>query len=276
MARPAISLDHVLIGVEDLETASGALANLLGRAPSWRGRHPTYGTANVLFRLDNAYLELLAPDPNATTDTAWTGSLGRFLRERGGGLFSVALQTSDVGATVEAARGSGLRVEDPAEGEGIDLDTNARREWTNARIPPEATRGTRTFFIQHRSPAGALPMSEMTVSDRSLAVTDVLAASIESRDVRGARSMWRDVFGLPEAKDGEGWRYDLGNAALLLSDGLVEEDQPDRWALVVCRVGDPAGAAARLGVDYEEAEFWGRAGILATVAGASFFLTESL
>ena len=35
---------------------------LLGRGPSWHGRHPAFGTRNVLFRLANTYVELLAPD----------------------------------------------------------------------------------------------------------------------------------------------------------------------------------------------------------------------
>jgi catechol 2,3-dioxygenase-like lactoylglutathione lyase family enzyme len=101
---PDLSLDHVIIGVADLAAASASLTTVLGRTPSWRGRHPSYGTANVLYRLETAYLELLAPDPDATTTTAWTGSLGRFLNERGEGLFSVALQTTDVQATAAAAR----------------------------------------------------------------------------------------------------------------------------------------------------------------------------
>ena len=53
-------VDHIIIAVEDLEKASQDYALMLGRAPSWRGTHPDYGSANTLFRLDNCYLELLA------------------------------------------------------------------------------------------------------------------------------------------------------------------------------------------------------------------------
>lgn len=70
-----LSLDHVIIGVADLQSASARMTAVLGREPSWRGRHPSYGTANVLYRLGFSYIELLAPDPEATTATAWTGSL---------------------------------------------------------------------------------------------------------------------------------------------------------------------------------------------------------
>jgi len=287
----ALSFDHVIIGVADLEAAAAALGRVLGRTPSWRGRHPTYGTANVLFRLDSAYVELLAPDPAATTDGAWTGSLGRFLNETGGGLFSVALATPDVAETAAAARARGLAVEEPAEGEGVDLDTGAVRRWCNARIPPEATRGTRTLFIEHRSPADALPPAGLSAAPES-AASDVLAVTIESEYVEGARRLWRELFALPEAlwperveglrpervegAYGEGWRYDLGNANLILRAGTVEGPQPDRWALLVCRVADLAGAAERLGVDYERAEYGGAPGLLVSVCGASLFLTEAI
>ena len=51
-------VDHIIIAVEELEQASADYALMLGRAPSWRGTHPDYGSANTLFRLDNCYLEL--------------------------------------------------------------------------------------------------------------------------------------------------------------------------------------------------------------------------
>lgn len=55
------TIDHIIIAVADLAEASAEYSALLGRAPSWRGAHPDYGTANTLFKLDNTYIELLAP-----------------------------------------------------------------------------------------------------------------------------------------------------------------------------------------------------------------------
>src|SRR3954447_4065274 len=95
---PALSLDHVVIAAEDLDGAEQEMTRLLGRRPSWRGRHPLYGTANVLYRLDDAgaSLELLGVDPDATGDGAWTEFLKGHLLERGPGIFSIAMQTPDV------------------------------------------------------------------------------------------------------------------------------------------------------------------------------------
>ncbi len=65
-------VDHIIIAVEDLEKASQDYALMLGRAPSWRGTHPDYGSANTLFRLDNCYLELLAANGEG-----WAGDMVR-------------------------------------------------------------------------------------------------------------------------------------------------------------------------------------------------------
>ena len=56
------SIDHLILAVEDLDEATEQYSALLGRAASWRGAHPDYGTANTLFKLDNTYIELLAPN----------------------------------------------------------------------------------------------------------------------------------------------------------------------------------------------------------------------
>jgi catechol 2,3-dioxygenase-like lactoylglutathione lyase family enzyme len=274
-----LTLDHVVIGVEDLDAASRALGATLGRRPSWRGRHPSYGTANVLFRLDNAYLELLAPDPEATTDTAWTGSLGRFLKERGGGLFSIALQTPDVVSETARARAQGLPVEDPLPGSGVDLDSGATREWVNARIPPESTRGTRCFFIEHRTPADALPPAALDV-DGSAAVSSVVAVIASSAEPAGARVMWRGSFGLSETAAASGWRFELGNATLFLQAGGAKaspEAPPDRWEAIVLAVPDLTRARARLapdGIGTSPETIAGYAGLAATVCGARHLFVE--
>src|SRR5438034_10752582 len=110
-----LSLDHIVIGVSDVEAASEIWSQVLGRSPSWRGRHPDYGTANILFRLDNAYIELLALDLSATSTTPWTAGLADFLAWNGDGIYALALQTPDVSKSVAALREKGLAFDDPAE-----------------------------------------------------------------------------------------------------------------------------------------------------------------
>src|SRR5690606_16777543 len=128
---------------------------LLGRAPSWRGRHPEWGTANVLFRLGDAYLELLAAPPEAT---GWLAEqLRETLGERAERPFGLALGTADVDAAVASVRAQGVAVFDPAPGEGVDEGVGTRRTWASAFVAPEAVRGLRVLLIEHRPPAERLP-----------------------------------------------------------------------------------------------------------------------
>ncbi len=274
---PELRLDHVVIGVEDLEEAATELTRVLGRAPSWRGRHPTYGTANVLYRLDNAYLELLAPDATNDARSAWAGSLGHFLNDRGAGLFAIALATDDAAATAAAVRTRGLAVDDPLPGEGVDLDTGAVRRWANARIPPELSRGTRAFFIEHRSPPDALPPAGLGGKAPACARC-VVALVIESSDVEGARKLWRDAFALPEQAEGESWRYDLGNTAVALQAGAGDAAGTDRWLRRVLGVPSITALADRLdaqGLDFEQGDFTEGWGIRARPCGAEVVFLET-
>ena len=74
-------VDHIIIAVKDLAQATHDYGLMLGRAPSWQGTHPSYGSANTLFRLDNTYLELLAADGEGWAGEspycgAWRGPCG--------------------------------------------------------------------------------------------------------------------------------------------------------------------------------------------------------
>jgi catechol 2,3-dioxygenase-like lactoylglutathione lyase family enzyme len=189
-----LTLDHLVIAVRDLDAATNNYRRVLGLRPSWRGRHPTYGTANVLFRLeDNTYIELLAPDAGAAPSD-WSRGLHDFLA-RGEGLYAIALGCDDIDAAVARARAAGLRVLDPADGEGVDLDTGARRAWRNARIDPSSTRGVRAFFIEHRSPPDALPLAQPEPPGGSH-VTGVDHTVLVSSQLDEALRVWRDAIGL--------------------------------------------------------------------------------
>lgn len=188
----ALALDHLVIAVRDLAAAEENYTRLLGRKPSWRGKHPTYGTANVLYRLDNSYMELLALGEG---DSPWATALRNHLDRHGEGLYAIALGTHDIDATVAAARANGLDVQDAAAGNGVDETTGARREWRNARIDPAATRGVRAFFIQHLSPPDVLPMSEPVAAGGAI-VTGVDHTVIISSDLAATLALWTSAIGL--------------------------------------------------------------------------------
>jgi catechol 2,3-dioxygenase-like lactoylglutathione lyase family enzyme len=275
---PSLTLDHVVIAAEDLDEAEQEMTRVLGRRPSWKGRHPLYGTANILYRLDadGAYLELLAVDPEATGGGAWTEFLKGHLLERGPGIFSIAFQTPDVAATVTSLRARGLKADEPLPGEGVDLQTGARREWTNARVPPGETGGTACFFIQHRSPADALPIAPL-IADADAIVQHVAGLTVETADMASATQLWHQRVGLTQATIEGGTAYHLGNAGLVVFSGVGEGAAPHRWVRLVLSRRGLTSLADRLdgaGVRFEQGEFREGYGIRVDVSGADVLITE--
>ena len=259
---PRLTLDHLLIAVRDLDAATASYRRLLGRGPSWRGRHPTYGTANVLFRLDNCYLELIASAPDGA-DSPWRRALVERLDRAGEGLYAIAIGTDDIEASVARAREHGLAARDPQPGEGVDLDTGARREWCNARIDPATTRGAACFFIEHLSPPDALPPAPVEV-DEGTHATAVDHTVVASSDIDASLALWRDGLGLDLRRTVD-WPGGRRLHFLRLGDSILElagEAEPERrgerdvlWG-VSYRVGDVAKTVERLraaGVDVSDA-----------------------
>lgn len=190
------SLDHAVIAVRGLAAAAEGYAALLGRPPSWRGVHPRAGTANALFRLENTYLELLAPEG--------AGALGRrigdVLAERGEGLVALAFGTDDAEACARRLRASGLVVRDPSEGEGRDVESGVRRRWRNVLLAPDATRGLWLFAIEHLDVADVLTLREPTTAPAA-AVSALDHVVVASTDLEASRSLYATGLGLRLALD---------------------------------------------------------------------------
>ena len=246
-----LSLDHLVIAVRDLDAASENYQRLLGRKPSWTGRHPTYGTGNVLFRIDNCYIELLAPLDQAE-DSPWNRELTGRLDTVGEGLYAIALGTTDIVATVKEIRGNGIDIDDPAGGDGIDETTGARREWANARMPVKDTRGVPAFVIEHRSPASALPMAPST-SPEGTAVHAVDHTVIAYGDNNACLGLWQEKLGLDLRltldRNGRSLHFLLLGEAILELVGATEPKEPGAsdvlWGLAY-RVKDVPATVERL------------------------------
>ena len=189
------SVDHVVFAVEDLAAAAADLRDLLGRDPSWQGEHPGYGTANVLFRFDRIYVELLA----AVGAGPLADRVTQHLKEHGEGVFAVALRTGDAASCAEVLRGKGLSPSAPMEGAGATADGRERR-WQSVFLPSEQTRGIHVFVIEHLTSDDLLPESR-PVSPGSVAGIDHVV--ILSADADATRDLYRDIFGLRLALDRE-------------------------------------------------------------------------
>lgn len=190
-----VVIDHIIIAVADLEQASRDYALMLGRAPSWHGTHPDYGSANTLFRLDNCYLELLAADGEG-----WAANLvNGVLEKQGQSLCALVFGTDDCDRFLENARAHGLEVSDPAAGYGVDSRNGAKRSWRNMHWDAEAARGIFSFCIQHDDPA-ALPMAEVTGDGTVTAVDHVV---VQTKSAEAAKKFYGDQLGIRLALEQE-------------------------------------------------------------------------
>lgn len=245
------ALDHVIVLVQDVEAATRTYARLLGRTPSWRGEHPGQGTANALFRLDDTYLELLAP--------AGPGAIGDLLRARlaaaGEGPLGFALATADADACAAALRARGLAAADPAPGIGRDEPSGAWRRWRTVMLPPDAARGVLVFAIEHLSPPELLPPAQ-PLGAAAAAVAGVDHLVVRSDAPEAAIAFYRDALGLRLALDRtfEAWGarllfFRVGGITIEVAAPARAPEHPaagDSFWGVSWRVPDVTAARARL------------------------------
>jgi hypothetical protein len=72
-AAPAAQVDHILLGIDDLDRGVEQFEKLTGVRPVYGGKHPR-GTHNALVSLGNGtYLEILALQPNVTPTKEYAG-----------------------------------------------------------------------------------------------------------------------------------------------------------------------------------------------------------
>jgi catechol 2,3-dioxygenase-like lactoylglutathione lyase family enzyme len=251
------SLDHVILAVRDLEAATATWSRLLGRRPSWIGEHGGAGSRNTLFRLENTYLELLAPSgPGAVGD-----ALRAWLDARGEGPLGLAFGTDDAEACRAAFAARGLAPGAVEKGLGRDVESGAFREWLRVPLPLERTRGVLLFAIEHRSPAELLPPAGAS-ADEAGTVHALDHAVVQTRDPEAAIALYGEGLGLRLALDRtfEQWGarllfFRVGGVTVEVAarlDGEGDEgtgDATDRLWGLSWRVRDADAAHARLAAD---------------------------
>jgi catechol 2,3-dioxygenase-like lactoylglutathione lyase family enzyme len=147
-ARGITGIDHVLVGVRDLEGAR-ELWQRLGFTMSPRGHHIGWGTANYCAMFERGYVELLGVvDPQQ-----FTNHLDEFLTEREGAM-GVAFATDDAMACSQALAAANFSPEGPTELKR-SLETQAGEvmpAFSLVHLPPDKTPEMRAFVCQHLTP----------------------------------------------------------------------------------------------------------------------------
>jgi Glyoxalase-like domain len=142
-------IDHVIVGVRNLEGARAAWSRL-GFTLSARGRHIGQGTANYCIMFPADYLELLGIVDMADS----VERLGAFLARREG---PMAVAFTPEGAPDEARAALLRRQLHPAEprplSRRIELpEGTATPRFTLVSLPPQETPGLDSFLCSHLTP----------------------------------------------------------------------------------------------------------------------------
>ena len=186
------SIDHILVAVEDLDKAVKDYSLVFGFGPTWQGSHPSLGTKNALFPLENMYLELIAKKDE--------GPLGEFigehLKKSGESVFGLALETNDIEQEKEKLSLS-LKVNlEILDGTGLDNISKKKRQWKNILIPMNISRGVFTLLIEHTD--GTLP--EYNNTDESN-ITRMDHVVLNSNDPDGLIDLYNKKYGIRLALD---------------------------------------------------------------------------
>ncbi len=175
------SLDHIIIGVRDLESAARTFGHDLGLLPSGGGIHPIGGTANRIIVIGDTYLELITVyKPEEAQE-----SIRRRLNE-GEGYLNCVFSSNDLEADSRAIRERGVALIGPVAGSLRSAD-GRERAWKRVDIErPDLTQHY-PFIIQHDSageerrrrlagwstppahPLGAIKVHSVTLAVESLA-----------------------------------------------------------------------------------------------------------
>ncbi len=135
-----MQIDHVLIGVADLDAATSALGAEHGLSAIGGGRHPGWGTANRIVPLGSAYLELVTV---VDAEEAAHNAFGRWVTSMldGGPAMGWALRTDYLTDTA-----SRLDLEIHEGSRRLEDGTSLR--WQLAGVAEAATDPMLPFFIR--------------------------------------------------------------------------------------------------------------------------------
>ena len=186
------SIDHILVAVKDLEKAVRDYSLVFGFGPTWQGNHPSLGTKNALFPLENMYLELIAIDDEGPL----AETVNEHLKKKGESIFGLALETDNIELAkneLSASFNTDLEISD---GKGVNNISKDERYWRNIFIPNKFSRGIFTLLIQHTK--GILP--EHDISDESN-ISRMDHVVINSNDPDGLVDLYGDKYGIRLALD---------------------------------------------------------------------------
>jgi catechol 2,3-dioxygenase-like lactoylglutathione lyase family enzyme len=199
MTNTSLDIDHVIIGVGNLESAAHIYRGI-GFTLSPRGVHSaSMGTANHTVMLQRDYFELLTILAPTERNVQWRTALAE-----GDGGMAIALRTHETNATREAWRRADLDSSEivafsrpVSRPGGKSLD--ARFE--TLHLPTDTLPGVGVFACRHFTPK-AVWLPELV--EHANSATAIAAVAIEAGDPQAAAAAWTRVLGGVRAEPAAG------------------------------------------------------------------------
>jgi len=144
-------LDHMLLGVSDLDRGTAWLEDRSGVRAAVGGVHPGRGTHNALLSLGpRRYLEIIAPDPaQAEGQIAIPGAaelLAKLRKLKEPTLVGWAAHTDDIASVAKQITAAGLKFDGPFEGSRVRPDGKTLR-WKSLALENDFD-SVLPFFIE--------------------------------------------------------------------------------------------------------------------------------
>lgn len=151
MGQPqrAVQIDHLILGIGDLERGVAEFEAKTGVRPAFGGAHPGRGTHNAVASLGNGtYIEILAPNPADAKSDAWIKGLEAYATLTPVGW---ALGATDLAAVKKQAEAGGVTTTQVMPGSRV-LPDGSKLEWMTVAVV-EPAHDWAPFFIQWGNPA---------------------------------------------------------------------------------------------------------------------------
>lgn len=199
-------IDHIIIGVNDLEKATQTFEQNLGLLASGGGRHPFGGTANRIIVIGDAYLELISVVEPAEAQQSMLDRLAK-----GEGYLNFVLGSDDIEADSQAMRARGVSVIGPNAG-ALNSAEGRSRGWQRTDVErPDLTQHY-PFLIQHDSTGeerGFRLAGWQKPPAHPLGTLKILSTTLVVENLEEASRRIQSIYGLEPSiqfgEEHEGW-----------------------------------------------------------------------
>src|SRR6266700_2855146 len=237
------AIDHIIIGVNNLEKAATQSSQKLGLAVAGGGIHPTAGTANRIIMIGDTYLELIAIHNPAEAQQSMLDRLA--IRE---GYLNFLLASNDIEADSTAMINRGIPILGQTPG-SLKAADGRTRGWSRTNIERQDLAQRYPFIIQHDS-AGEERRFRLagwtTPPEHALGVTQVRSTTIAVANPAEATQRYQRIYGL-QSSDSFTGEADVWDA-MRIAFPLGGNDQGQYFELAEPL---PLSAEADHDVDYE-------------------------